>query len=285
MAILTFTISVVLPSGDKHHGPVDGFRWRSHEITRIEGFSDAVFGFAVTLLVVSLEVPRTSTELIATMRGFGAFVVTFMILAGMWYMQHTFFRRYGLEDRVTVVLNLLLLFTVLFFVYPLKFLFANVLLNPARLSGTIATAHGIERVVLPEHRPLIFMIFGTGFVAVFTVFILLYRHAYKQREELGLNEFEIYETRHSIRRMTLSVGVGLTYFAIAAQEAMPHRTADDKRRLLIVSVVILAILTALVVAVVRAWSERRRVSREWKSRGQAGFNVAPSAPSAEEIES
>jgi len=33
-----------------HHEPVDGLRWRSHEITRVEGFSDAVFGFAVTLL-------------------------------------------------------------------------------------------------------------------------------------------------------------------------------------------------------------------------------------------
>src|SRR5947199_8981866 len=85
-----------------HHDPIDGFRWRSHEITRIEGFSDAVFGFAVTLLVVSLEVPHTSTELLETMRGFGAFVATFMILAGMWRLQFTFFRRYGLEDNTTV---------------------------------------------------------------------------------------------------------------------------------------------------------------------------------------
>ena len=29
------------------------FRWRSHEISRTEGLSDAVFGFAITLLVVS----------------------------------------------------------------------------------------------------------------------------------------------------------------------------------------------------------------------------------------
>ena len=31
---------------------------RHHEVTRIEGFSDAVFGFALTLLVVQLEVPK-----------------------------------------------------------------------------------------------------------------------------------------------------------------------------------------------------------------------------------
>src|SRR3954447_42746 len=110
-----------------HHEAIDGFRWRSHEITRVEGFSDAVFGFAVTLLIVSLEVPRTSTELLETMRGFGAFVITFMMLAGLWYAQFSFFRRYGLEDRTTVVLNLVLLFNVLFFVYPLKFLFSLVL--------------------------------------------------------------------------------------------------------------------------------------------------------------
>ena len=30
---------------------------RGREVSRIEGFSDAVFGFALTLLVVSLEVP------------------------------------------------------------------------------------------------------------------------------------------------------------------------------------------------------------------------------------
>lgn len=35
------------------------FRFRGHEVRRIEAFSDAVFAFAVTLLIVSLEVPRS----------------------------------------------------------------------------------------------------------------------------------------------------------------------------------------------------------------------------------
>ena len=40
----------------------DGFRWRGGETTRVEGVSDAVFAFVITLLVVSLEVPRTFHE-------------------------------------------------------------------------------------------------------------------------------------------------------------------------------------------------------------------------------
>ena len=58
----------------------DDFRFRGSEVKRIEAFSDAVFTFAVTLLIVSLEVPRSFEELMNTMRGFVAFSVTFLLL-------------------------------------------------------------------------------------------------------------------------------------------------------------------------------------------------------------
>jgi len=54
---------------------------RLRETSRIEGFSDAVFGFALTLLVVTLEVPRTVPELMTVVRGFLPFAATFATIA------------------------------------------------------------------------------------------------------------------------------------------------------------------------------------------------------------
>ena len=108
----------------KAHPERDGdFRWRGDGVSRIEGLSDSVFGFAVTLLVVSLDVPDTFTDLAAMMLGLPAFAATFTLLVLVWFAQYRFFRRYGMEDTRTIVLNVALLFVVLFYIYPLKFLF------------------------------------------------------------------------------------------------------------------------------------------------------------------
>lgn len=246
-----------------HESHVDGFRWRSREITRIEGFSDAVFGFAITLLIVSLEVPRTSTELLETMRGFGAFVVTFGMLASMWYAQYLFFRRYGLEDRVTVILNLVLLFTVLFFVFPLKFLFGVMLGDPTMRHAKVMTAHGLEPAVLPEHRAIIFLIFGLGFAAVFVVFHLLYRRAWNQRTKLGLNEFEEFETRYVMRRTQLAIMIGLAYCLLAVVQLMPDKTRPQKYAVIAVNVIMLAVFIGFMLSMLKMVRERRSVRQAW----------------------
>ena len=121
--------------------PDTSFRQRSHEVSRIEAFSDVVFGFSLTLLVVSLEVPHTFKELLADMRGFVPFAMCFAIFAMVWWQHHNFFRRYGLDDGVTATLNFVLLFVMLFYTYPLKFLFTG-MFSHILGSDTIASSGG-----------------------------------------------------------------------------------------------------------------------------------------------
>jgi len=178
------------------------FRNRSDSVSRLEGFSDTAFGFAITLLVVSLAVPNRFDELLKQLSGLPVFAVTFALVATIWYGQFLFFRRYAMSDFVTVVLTLLLLFVVLFYVYPLKFLFAV-----AFQTGGISFQ---ERDV-----PTLFLIYGLGFASVSFVLALLYAHAYRKRDELGLNEWEVLVTRLSIAGHLATATVGLVSAALA----------------------------------------------------------------------
>ena len=202
---------------DRGLGDNKKFRWRSHEISRTEGLSDAVFGFAITLLVVSLEVPKTFGELMQTMRGFGAFAISFTLLFMIWFNQYKFFRRYGLEDNLTVCLNAILLFVVLFYVYPLKFLFTFLVSLFTGGGGRVHLPGGVETFMVDsvDQVSVLMIIFGAGYIAVFGVFVLLYWHAYRQRGALELNELEVFDTRGDIQESALNVAVGTLSVAVA----------------------------------------------------------------------
>ena len=201
---------------EKRIGSEAGFDWRGQEITRFEGLSDAVFGFAVTLLIVSLEVPRTFSELLATMRGFFAFAICFVLLMLIWYQQYIYFRRYGLQDTVTIVLNSALLFVVLFYIYPLKFLF-SMLINV--WSGSSLEVHlpdGTMRAVIEQFQlPTLMIIYSAGYLAIALVFALLFLHAYRQGAELALSPVEVFDTRWSIYNTPFSGGVSVVSILLA----------------------------------------------------------------------
>jgi len=201
---------------EKKIGKETSFRWRSEEISRIEGLSDAVFGFAITLLVVSLEVPKTFNELAQAMSGFGAFAISFALLFLIWYNQHKFFRRYGLQDTVTIVLTAVLLFVVLFYVYPLKFLFSFLVNKFLGGHGEIRLANGNVQSMLENDNQMgsLMLIFGAGYLAIFLVFVLLHIHAYRKREQLALNSLERFDTISSIQESALNCGIALVSMSI-----------------------------------------------------------------------
>ncbi|MEY2489383.1 MAG: hypothetical protein QOC70_1325 [Verrucomicrobiota bacterium] len=179
-----------------------GFRERGREVTRLESFSDAVFGFALTLLVVSLDVPKTFADLVATMRGFPAFALCFLFLALIWNGHYRYCRRYGLDDGTARFLTCVMLFLVLFYVYPLKFLFNF------SITGLFDSPAHSASMTRSEFSALL-VIYGLGFAAVYLAQTLLYWHAYRLRDVLELTELEKFDTRYQIFRLLTLVAFGL----------------------------------------------------------------------------
>ena len=177
------------------------------EVSRIEGFSDAVFGFALTLLVVSLEVPDNFEGLKQILRGFVPFAATFALVCWIWFEHYAFFRKFEAEDPLTIFLNCMLLFLVLFFVYPLKFVFSRVI--PALMG------QAPEFSMTETDGRMMMWIYSAGFVAMMAVFVLLYWNQYRHRQALGLSEEQAFVARVGARTHVLSVLVGLTSIVMA----------------------------------------------------------------------
>lgn len=188
---------------------------RRHDISRLEAFSDAAFAFALTLLVVSLDVPRSYAELMQLMKGFFSFACCFALLVWIWHEHNMFFRRYGLQDSLTVFLNGVLLFVVLFYVYPLKFMFDSM------FAQMIPGAYpDLQRMSLGQLSTAA-TIYALGFVVLFVMFALLYAHAYRKRIDLQLDPLEIFDVKWLAGSHIVSAGVGVVA-ALVAVAAPPQ---------------------------------------------------------------
>jgi uncharacterized membrane protein len=191
---------------------------RRDEPTRIEGFSDAVFGFSLTLLAFSLEVPSSVEALkLLAVAQLVPTLAAFALMCWIWAEHNSFFRQFGLQDSTTIVLNCALLFIVVFYTYPLKFmavflwgLIADLfnwegVLQGIVASGSLELAGAANRI---DATPLM-LIYNLGFIALFTIFGLLYRHALRQQAVLQLDELELFEARAGFRVQMISVAIGV----------------------------------------------------------------------------
>ena len=141
-----------------------------------------MFAFAVTLLVVSLEVPHTFDELWLAMRQFFAFAICFALLFQVWWRHFNFFRRYGLEDAPTIVADRHPAVRGAVLRLP-----AEVRLHAggrSRSSAFRLTNAGSRRAGASAiaDTPRLMQIYSGGVVAVFIVFALMYGNAFRKRE-------------------------------------------------------------------------------------------------------
>ena len=99
-------------------------------LSRFEGFSDAVFAIALTLLIVEIKVPGSSegphgySDLAKAMaeqwREHLALILCYMVIGAYWLQHHYSGRIYARSDHWFSAINLLFLLAIVFVPYPIR---------------------------------------------------------------------------------------------------------------------------------------------------------------------
>ena len=104
-------------------GPTRIYGRETAEFARVVNLSDAVFAIAMTLLVLTLDVPdvpvaELAGALAADLPQLAAFLLSFALIASIWWQHHKLFARLARIDLGIVALNLVLLAGVALVPFP-----------------------------------------------------------------------------------------------------------------------------------------------------------------------
>lgn len=89
---------------------------------RLEAFSDIVIAFTLSQLAFTLQVPRNSHDLITHPIPLLAFLTSFVLIAGMWWLHHQLFLQCFVADTPSVILNFAFLVAIVFMAYSFQLL-------------------------------------------------------------------------------------------------------------------------------------------------------------------
>jgi len=183
----------------------DHFRLRGLDMTRLETFCDAAFAFAVTLLVIAGDsMPRSYEDLITALKGVPAFAASFAAIASFWWAHRLWSRRFGLEDGVTSLISLAMVFVMLVYVYPLRLVFSA--FASWASGGWLPSEFTLTD---PRDGTGLFVIYGVGFAAQTGLLALLHVRGLKVADALGLNAAERLMTRQEVVMNLVLGGTGV----------------------------------------------------------------------------
>jgi len=197
-----------------------GRRRRSRGKGRIDGFSDGVFGVAITLLVVDLAIHPPGTALQQVLHAWPAYLaytISFLTIGGAWLLHNALTEQLARTDPVFLRLNLLLLLVVVFLPFPTR-LVAEALHNPAD-----------ERVFVTMYGLTLLVIRLLGFALdAYARYEHLYAPAEEGEEELRTSQRKFLP---GVIGYVITIIIGLflptaavaLYFGIAVYLVMPFR--------------------------------------------------------------
>lgn len=136
-----------------------------HSKNRVAALSDGVFAFAATLMVVDLGTTLDLNQLDIQLASFISFGIAFFVIMLLWKIHYNFFQRTNYVDNWIITANILLLFTVLFYLFPLK---------------TLVNSIVLQKPMSYEDLSQLFMIYGFGFLLIFSTYSFMYWRAFKQ---------------------------------------------------------------------------------------------------------
>ena len=178
-----------------------------HSKNRIESLSDGVFAFAATLMVVNIGTNTDLSSLKEQLPMFVSFGISFFVMMALWKLHYNLFRRTNYVDNWIITYNIIFLFTILFYVFPLKSLAS---------AGILKT-----RMSLDELSGL-FQLYSVGFTLIFLCLTLMYRRVHKKDIENKNPLTLLFYKRHFFIFVLVGLfSVILAYFNIGIRFGLP----------------------------------------------------------------
>jgi len=184
-------------------------------LQRMEAFSDSIFAFSISVLIFSTAVPINYSGFITTLEGIIPFGLCFLFIMIIWKEHARFFDLFPIYDSKTQNLNGLLLFLILFYIFPLKYIFTIVakllIINIGGLLGltkmTLADQEYLRNAIPRESRNMIYIVFALGWIGVFGTYALLYQRAKTYCKNLVVPAIIAFEAKAGFKESLFKIAI------------------------------------------------------------------------------
>lgn len=202
------------------------------ETSRLEAFSDGVFAIAITLLVLTLEVPEVRNGLWHALLNewpqFAGYLASFAIIGIMWVNHHSMFRTIVRSDRALLFLNLLLLLWTAMLPFPTHLI--------ARYLGAGGTDAAVAEAVYSANLTLAAIAFSLIWIHAIRGGRLIARRLPPHAERQAILRFSIgtfaYAATIGISFVSPRVALGIQLVVAAYyvfEQLTPTRRRTDQR--------------------------------------------------------